>query len=86
MQRGLEYLDHTGNTLALFKDTLRRMRDVCLPLIVTDGFDYYEKVVRLLFGIVCLYGEVIKTRRNDRVIRVERKQLIGAPWRFDNAL
>ncbi len=59
---------------------------VCFPLIVTDGFDYYEKVVRRLFGIVCLYGQVIKTRRNDRVIRVTRKQLIGAPWRFDNAL
>lgn len=74
------------NAYALFKDTLRRMRDVCLPLIVTDGFDYYEKVVRRLFGLVCLYGQVIKTRRNDRVIRVERRQLIGAPWRFDNAL
>ena len=45
------------NTFALFKDTLRRMRAVCFPLIVTDGFDYYEKVVRRLFGIACVYGQ-----------------------------
>ena len=74
------------NTHAVFKDTLRRMGDVCFPLIVTDGFDYYEKVVRRLFNVGCVYGQVLKTRRNDRVIRVERKQIIGARWRFDEAL
>jgi len=74
------------NTHALFKDTLRRMRDVCFPLIVTDGFDYYEKVVRRLFGVACVYGQVLKTRWNDRVIRVDRRQVMGARWRFDEAL
>jgi hypothetical protein len=56
------------------------------PLIATDGFDLYEKVVRRLFGIACVYGQVLKTRRNDRVIRVDRRQIIGARWRFDEAL
>ena len=74
------------NTHALFRDTLRRLRDVGFPLIVTDGFEYYEKVVRRLSGIACVYGEVLKTRRNDRVIRVERRQLLGAAWRFEEAL
>ena len=74
------------NTHALFKDTLRRMRDVCFPLIVTDGFDYYEKVVRQLFSVACVYGQVVKTRRNDRVNKVERRQIIGAKWRFEEAL
>ena len=29
---------------------------------------------------------MLKIRRNDRVIRVERRQLIGAAWRFEEAL
>ena len=37
------------------------------PLIVTDGFDFYEKVVRRVFGPAALYGQVLKTRRNNRM-------------------
>ena len=57
-----------------------------LPLIVTDGFDFCEKVVRRVFGPACLYGQVLKTRRNDRIVKVERRKLLGAPWRFEEAL
>ena len=57
-----------------------------LPLIVTDGFDFYQKVIRRFFGPACLYGQVLKTRRNDRIIKVERRALHGAAWRFDDAL
>ncbi len=39
-----------------------------------------------LFGIGCVYGQVLKTRRNDRVIKVERRQVIGAKWKFEEAL
>ncbi len=53
---------------------------------MTDGFDFYKKVVRRLFGVACVYGQVLKTRRNDRVIKVERRQVIGAKWRFEEAL
>jgi hypothetical protein len=56
------------------------------PLIVTDGFDFYARVVREIFGPTCLYGQVIKTRRNDRITTVKRRQIIGAAWRFDEAL
>ena len=59
---------------------------VKLPLIVTDGFDYYEKVVRRVFGAAALYAQVLKTRRNDRIVKVERRALIGAAWRFEEAL
>ncbi len=62
------------------------MKQVKSPLIVTDGFDFYEKVVRRIFGIACVYGQVLKTRRNDRVIKVERRQVIGAKWKFEEAL
>ena len=57
-----------------------------LPLIVTDGFEFYQKVIRRFFGPACLYGQVLKTRRNDRIIKVERRALHGTAWRFDDAL
>lgn len=56
------------------------------PFIVTDGFEFYEKVVRRLFGAACLYGQVLKTRRNDRVVRVERRPVLGPGWRIEEAL
>jgi len=49
-----------------------------LPSIVTDGFDFYEKVVRRVFGPSALYGQVLETRRNDRIVKVEHRALLGA--------
>ena len=57
-----------------------------LPLIVTDGFDFYDKVVGRVFGSAALYAQVLKTRRNDRIVKVERRAVRGAEWRFDEAL
>ena len=39
-------------------------------------------MVRRLFGVDCLFGQVFKKRRNDRVVRVQRKARIGAAWRW----
>ena len=74
------------NTHALFRDLSKRMNFGRLPLIVTDGFDFYQKVIRRFFGPACLYGQVLKTRRNGRIIKVERRALHGAAWRFEDAL
>ena len=74
------------NTLALVRDVADRMAFEGLPLIVTDGFDFYEKVVRRVFGQAALYAQVLKTRRNDRLVKVERRAVHGAAWRFDEAL
>ena len=74
------------NTLALLRDIANRMEFERLPLIVTDGFDFYEKVVRCVFGPAVLYGQVLKTRRHDRIVQVERRARMGASWRFDEAL
>jgi IS1 family transposase len=57
-----------------------------VPLIATDGFQFYKRVVRRILGPACLYGQVIKTRRNDRIIKVERRILIGDTWRFEEML
>jgi len=53
-----------------------------MPLIVTDGFDFYEKNVHRVFDPARLYAQVLKTRSNDRVIKVERRPEIGVLWRF----
>ena len=39
-----------------------------------------------LFGSACVYGQVLKTRRNNRVIRVERRVKIGTASRLKAAL
>ena len=39
-----------------------------------------------LFGSACVYGQVLKTRRNDRVVRVERRRRIGTAGRLKAAL
>ena len=57
-----------------------------ISLIVTDGCEFDERLVRPVFGALCLYGQVLKTPRNDRVVKVERNQLIGADWKFDQVL
>ncbi len=74
------------NTLHLFRDISSRTTLETVPLIATDGFAFYMKVIRRVFGSACLYGQVIKTRRNDRIIKVERRAVIGAAWRLENAL
>jgi transposase-like protein/IS1 family transposase len=66
------------NTLELFRDLSNRMNLEVTPLITTDGFKFYERVIGRVFGPACVYGQVIKTRRNDRVVRVERRALSGA--------
>ena len=67
------------------KDVLFDQR-YALLLIVTDGIDFYEKVDRRVFGPAALYAQVLKTRRNDRIVKVERRELVGATWRFEEAL
>jgi IS1 family transposase len=54
-------------------------------LFTTDGFEMYEWAIRKLAG-VCIYGQVIKTRRENRVIRVDRKLLLGTPAELEESL
>ena len=63
------------NTRDLFRDVSNRMNLKRVPLIVTDGFGFYGKVVGRIFGPAFVYGQVIKTRRNDRVVKQVRQKL-----------
>jgi IS1 family transposase len=74
------------STLALFRDISSRSNLERAPLIATDGFAFYAKVIRRVFGPACLYGQVTKTRRNNHVIKVDRRSVRGAAWRFERAL
>ena len=74
------------NTLDLFRDVSSRMNLERIPLITKDAFEFYEKVIRRVFGLACLYGQVIKMRRNDHVVKVERRIRIGSAWRWEQAL
>ena len=74
------------NTKAVLADVILRGRLVGFPLIATDGFEYYFRVIVRLIGPACVYGQVIKTRRNNRVIRVERRPKIGTEKRLKEAL
>ena len=74
------------NTKAAINDVILRGRLVGCPLIATDGFEYYVGVMVRLLGSACVYGQVLKTRRNNRVVRVERRVKIGTASRLNAAL
>jgi len=58
---------------APLNETVHRGKVLGTVLVTSDGFKFYEKVVREVLGVAAIYGQVIKTRRNNRVIRVERR-------------
>ena len=65
------------NATAVLNDVILRGRVGGFPLIATDGFEYDGGVIERLVGSACVSGHVLKTRRNDRVVRVERRRRIG---------
>ena len=74
------------NTKAAINDVILRGRRVGCPLIATDGVEYYVGVMVRLLGAACVYGQVLKTWRNNRVVRVERRVKIGTASRLNAAL
>jgi IS1 family transposase len=73
------------NTLAVFRDVAERANIEDVPLITTDGFEFYERVIVQVFGPACVYGQVIKTHRNNRVVKVERRA-VGTGVRLEERL
>ena len=66
------------NTLALVRDVASRMTFTTCPVIVTDGFEFYGKGIGGVFGPAAPYAQVLKTRGHNRVVRVDRRTVIGA--------
>jgi IS1 family transposase len=73
-------------TVPLFRDIAERANPEDIPLITTDGFEFYERVIGQVFGPACVYGQVVKTRRNNRIVKVERRAVIGTEGRFEQRL
>jgi transposase-like protein/IS1 family transposase len=61
----------------LFRETFRRADPLVVPLIVTDGNSEYANVLKREFKGTCVYGQVIKRWRKDRVTVVDRRLVIG---------
>ncbi len=74
------------NIKRVMLDTLQRGRVERCFLFTTDGFEMYEWVAKRLLLGVCFYGQVIKKRRENRVIRVDRRLLIGTQTELEEAL
>jgi IS1 family transposase len=70
----------------LINDVIERSHFTDPPLITSDGFKYYRRLFLRLFRHACVYGQVMKTRRNNRVIKVERKRAICSQERLADAL
>ncbi len=74
------------STRSLIHDTAERGRWAPFPLIATDGYKYYRSVVQRTFGVGCVYGQVMKSWRKDRITKVETRLVIGNQWRLEDAL
>ncbi len=75
-----------ANTKQLLNDVASRCTFAEPPLITTDGFKYYAREIRQIFGYGCVYGVVMKTRRKNRVVKVDRYRVIGSRWQLEEAL
>ncbi len=68
------------------RDLARRSKHAIGVLVATDGFRYYEPAIRQALPAGVVYGQVIKARRKERVVRVERRLIIGSDWGLEEAL
>ena len=74
------------NIKALILNTLQRGRVEHRFLFTTDGFEMYEWATKRFLVGVCIYGQVIKKRRENRVVRVDRRLLLGTDAELEEAL
>ena len=70
----------------LFQDTVSRGRLTKLCLVTTDGYSAYASVIRHIMVENGVYAQVVKTWRNNRVIKVIQKRVIGTAEPLQDAL
>ena len=74
------------NIKRVMLDSLQRGRVEHRFLFTTDGFEMYEWAAKRLLPGICIYGQVIKKRRENRVVRVDRRLLLGTQAELEEAL
>jgi transposase-like protein/IS1 family transposase len=73
-------------TRTLLRNTIQAGEFTDPPLVTTDGFEYYARVMRELFPNACIHGQVIKEWRQNRVGRITRSLSAGTPCQLEEAL
>ena len=68
------------------QESLERGRLTQRFLLTTDGLDLYAGVVSKVFGFLCVYAQVIKDFRNNRIYRVDRRLVSGTEAQLHEAL
>jgi transposase-like protein/IS1 family transposase len=56
------------------------------PLITSDGMKFYGSAIQLTFGVGCVHAQVIKKIKQNRVVKVGTKLVVGSEWRLEDAL
>jgi len=74
------------NIRCSLQESLERGRFTQRFLLTTDGLDLYAGVVSKVFGFLCIYAQVIKDFRNNRVCRVETRLIRGTQAQLNDAL
>jgi len=72
------------------KTLLNQVIDACQIvnsfIFTTDGFEPYSWAAKNILGSICLYAQVIKKRRKNRVIKVERRLIIRTKPKMEQLL
>ena len=74
------------NTQQLLQDTVTRGELIEDCLVTTDGYQPYARVIHDLLGDTCVYAQVVKTFRHNRVVKVTQKLITGTAERLRQAL
>lgn len=74
------------NVKTLLNQVIDSCRIVNPFIFTTDGFESYSWAAKRLLDSICLYAQVIKKRRKNRVIKVERRLIIGTRSKMEQLL
>ena len=74
------------NIKRVIRQALQRGRVEHRFFFSSDGFEMYEWAAKRLLSGVCIYGQVIKKRRENRVVQVDRRVLLGTQAELEEAL
>lgn len=74
------------NIKTLLNQAIDACRIVNPFIFTTDGFEPYSWAAKNLLNSICLYAQVIKKRRKNRVIKVERRLIIGTKPKMEQHL
>jgi hypothetical protein len=74
------------NTKSFIHNIARSSTWPGFPLITSDGRKFYASSIWLTFGVGCVHAKIIQKIKQNRVVKVGTKLMIGSEWRSDDAL